>query len=185
MLTADASHYGRQNVTQPFPSDLQVDQIYHLACPASPKRFPENPLGILDTCFEGTKNALELAKKCNARILLASTSGKNPIPDSTRQRRAFPKIKTHTFWPISQKSTATRSPAPSPNPTGATSTPSAPAHATTKASESPKPSPTPTVCSTRLRSASCASSTRSARASAPMTAASSQTSSPQHCKGKI
>lgn len=96
MLTANASHYGRQNVTQPFPSDLHVEQIYHLACPASPKRFPENPLGILDTCFEGTKNALELAKKCNARILLASTSGKNPIHilDST-------KIKPHQFWPIS------------------------------------------------------------------------------------
>ncbi|MCJ1474648.1 UDP-glucuronic acid decarboxylase 1 [Lambiella insularis] len=64
----------RHDVTESYPSDIEVDQIYHLACPASPKRFPENPLAILRTCFEGTKNALELAKRCNARILLSSTS---------------------------------------------------------------------------------------------------------------
>ncbi|KAK2750156.1 UDP-glucuronic acid decarboxylase 1 [Myotisia sp. PD_48] len=65
----------QHDVSKPFPPEVQhVDQIYHLACPASPKRFPENPLGILDTCFAGTRNVLELGLRCNARVLLASTS---------------------------------------------------------------------------------------------------------------
>ncbi|KAI1372101.1 UDP-glucuronic acid decarboxylase 1 [Hypoxylon crocopeplum] len=65
----------RHDVTQPFPEDIgSVDRIYHLACPASPKRFPESPLGILETCFKGTQNVLDLAAKTGARVLLASTS---------------------------------------------------------------------------------------------------------------
>lgn len=66
----------KHDVAECFPESVgSVDQIYHLACPASPIRFPENPLGILKTCFEGTQNVLELARKCGARVLLASTSG--------------------------------------------------------------------------------------------------------------
>ncbi|KAI1501137.1 UDP-glucuronic acid decarboxylase 1 [Biscogniauxia marginata] len=65
----------RHDVTQPFPDEVgSVERIYHLACPASPKRFPESPLGILSTCFKGTENVLELAAKIKARVLLASTS---------------------------------------------------------------------------------------------------------------
>lgn len=63
-------------MTDKFPEEVgHVDRIFHLACPASPKRFPEAPLGILNTCFEGTRNVLELAAKTGARVLLASTSG--------------------------------------------------------------------------------------------------------------
>lgn len=50
-------------------------QIYHLACPASPDHFEESPIDILETCFQGTKNVLDLAVGCGARILIASTSG--------------------------------------------------------------------------------------------------------------
>ncbi|OHE97882.1 hypothetical protein CORC01_06745 [Colletotrichum orchidophilum] len=65
----------RHNVTEPFPKNLEkADRIYNLACPASPKRFPQAPLGILETCYKGTKNALDLASKSGARVLLASTS---------------------------------------------------------------------------------------------------------------
>ncbi|KAI1271186.1 UDP-glucuronic acid decarboxylase 1 [Xylaria sp. FL0933] len=65
----------RHDVTQPFPDSIKsLDRIYHLACPASPKRFPEAPLGILNTCFIGTTNVLELGKRTGARVLLASTS---------------------------------------------------------------------------------------------------------------
>ncbi|KAH9905006.1 UDP-glucuronic acid decarboxylase 1 [Xylariomycetidae sp. FL2044] len=65
----------RHDVSDPFPEDLgAIDRIYHLACPASPKQFPEAPLGILNTCFKGTQNVLELAAKTKARVLLASTS---------------------------------------------------------------------------------------------------------------
>ncbi|MBD2176825.1 SDR family oxidoreductase [Pseudanabaena sp. FACHB-1998] len=51
-----------------------VDQIYHLACPASPVHYQADPIKTAKTNFLGTLNMLELAKKCSARLLLASTS---------------------------------------------------------------------------------------------------------------
>lgn len=51
-----------------------VDQIYHLACPASPVHYQSDPIKTAKTNFLGTLNMLELAKKSRARILLASTS---------------------------------------------------------------------------------------------------------------
>jgi UDP-glucuronate decarboxylase len=51
-----------------------IDQIYHLACPASPVHYQSDPIKTAKTNFLGTLNMLELAKQWNARILLASTS---------------------------------------------------------------------------------------------------------------
>lgn len=51
-----------------------IDQIYHLACPASPVHYQSDPIKTAKTNFLGTLNMLELAKKSKARILLASTS---------------------------------------------------------------------------------------------------------------
>ncbi|TYQ23710.1 SDR family oxidoreductase [Pseudanabaena sp. UWO311] len=51
-----------------------VDQIYHLACPASPVHYQSDPIQTAKTNFLGTLNMLELAKQSKARILLASTS---------------------------------------------------------------------------------------------------------------
>lgn len=56
------------------PIMLEVDQIYHLACPASPPHYQYNPIKTIKTSTEGTLNMLGLAKRVNARILLASTS---------------------------------------------------------------------------------------------------------------
>jgi UDP-glucuronate decarboxylase len=53
---------------------LEVDQVYHLACPASPVHYQRNPVRTIRTCVEGTLNTLELAREVGARILLASTS---------------------------------------------------------------------------------------------------------------
>lgn len=52
----------------------KIDQIYNLACPASPPHYQKDPLYTLDTCYIGMKNMLELAKKHDATILQASTS---------------------------------------------------------------------------------------------------------------
>lgn len=60
------------DVTEPF--DVQCDEIYHLACPASPKAYGRDPVATLRTCFLGALNALDLAKKTGARVLLSSTS---------------------------------------------------------------------------------------------------------------
>ena len=56
------------------PIDLNVNQIYHLACPASPKAYQFDPIKTLKTNFIGTLNVLEIAKKYNSSILLTSTS---------------------------------------------------------------------------------------------------------------
>lgn len=56
------------------PLYIEVDQIYHLACPASPIHYKYNPIHTLKTSFMGTYNMLGLAKRTNARILLTSTS---------------------------------------------------------------------------------------------------------------
>ncbi len=53
---------------------VQFDQIYNLASPASPVDFPKMPIFILETATHGHKNLLELAKRCGARILFASSS---------------------------------------------------------------------------------------------------------------
>jgi len=56
------------------PIMLEVDQIYHLACPASPPHYQYNPVKTIKTSTMGTLNMLGLAKRVKARVLLASTS---------------------------------------------------------------------------------------------------------------
>lgn len=56
------------------PIDIKVDEIYNLACPASPPHYQFNPVKTIRTSVIGIANMLELAKKYNAKILQASTS---------------------------------------------------------------------------------------------------------------
>jgi UDP-glucuronate decarboxylase len=56
------------------PILLEAEEIYHLACPASPVHYQNNPIKTLKTSVLGTLNMLGLAKRVGARILLASTS---------------------------------------------------------------------------------------------------------------
>lgn len=56
------------------PLFLEVDQIYNLACPASPVAYQHNPIKTIKTSTVGVVNILGLAKRCRARILHASTS---------------------------------------------------------------------------------------------------------------
>lgn len=62
----------RHDVTDPIR--LEIDQIYHLACPASPVHYQYNPVKTIKTNVMGTLNMLGLAKRVKARFLLASTS---------------------------------------------------------------------------------------------------------------
>jgi UDP-glucuronate decarboxylase len=62
----------RHDIIHPFFAE--VDQIYHLACPASPIHYQYNPIKTIKTSVMGTINMLGLAKRVRARILLASTS---------------------------------------------------------------------------------------------------------------
>ncbi len=56
------------------PVELDVDRIWHLACPASPIHYQFNPIKTAKTSFLGTYNMLGLARRVGARILFASTS---------------------------------------------------------------------------------------------------------------
>lgn len=62
----------RHDITKPIL--LEADRIWHLACPASPVHYQHNPIKTSKTSFLGTLNMLGLAKRLNAKILLASTS---------------------------------------------------------------------------------------------------------------
>eukprot|EP00897_Mesotaenium_endlicherianum_P009140 jgi/Mesen1/8254/ME000445S07409 len=62
----------RHDVVEPLM--LEVDQIYHLACPASPVHYKHNPVKTIKTNVVGTLNMLGLAKRVGARFLLTSTS---------------------------------------------------------------------------------------------------------------
>jgi UDP-glucuronate decarboxylase len=62
----------RHDITEPLY--VEVDQIYNLACPASPPHYQYNPIKTAKTSVYGALNMLGLAKRVNARILQASTS---------------------------------------------------------------------------------------------------------------
>ena len=60
------------DVTEPI--ELNIDRIWHLACPASPIYYQPDPIKTAKTNFLGSLNMLGIAKKYNSRILLASSS---------------------------------------------------------------------------------------------------------------
>ncbi|HMM80660.1 MAG TPA: SDR family oxidoreductase [Pyrinomonadaceae bacterium] len=72
LLTHPHFELVRHDVTEPIL--LEVDQIYNLACPASPVHYQYNPIKTVKTNVMGTINMLGLAKRVKARILQASTS---------------------------------------------------------------------------------------------------------------
>lgn len=62
----------RHDITEPYMAE--VDEIYNLACPASPQHYQYNPIKTIKTSVLGAINTLGLAKRTNAKILQASTS---------------------------------------------------------------------------------------------------------------
>ncbi|MEN9019010.1 MAG: GDP-mannose 4,6-dehydratase, partial [Verrucomicrobiales bacterium] len=62
----------RHDVIDPFKAE--VDQIYNLACPASPVHYQHNAIKTIKTSIMGAMNCLGLAKRTNARVFQASTS---------------------------------------------------------------------------------------------------------------
>lgn len=71
------------------PIYLEVDQIYNLACPASPVHYQYNPIKTIKTSVMGTINTLGLAKRVKARILQASTSEVYGDPEIHPQQEEY------------------------------------------------------------------------------------------------
>ena len=72
MMAHPRFHFLLQDVT--VPVELEVDEIYSLACPASPVHYQYNPVKTIQTSILGAINVLELARNKGARVLQASTS---------------------------------------------------------------------------------------------------------------
>src|ERR1700761_240626 len=77
----------RHDVT--FPLYVEVDQIYNLACPASPVHYQHDPVQTTKTSVHGAINMLGLAKRLRARILQASTSEVYGDPEVHPQREEY------------------------------------------------------------------------------------------------
>jgi UDP-glucuronate decarboxylase len=77
----------RHDVNQPFFHE--VDQIFHLACPASPTHYQRNPVRTITTCVLGTQHALEAARLSGARLLVTSTSEVYGDPEMHPQREEY------------------------------------------------------------------------------------------------
>ena len=77
----------RHDVTEPIR--LEIDNIWHLACPASPIHYQYNPIKTIKTSFMGTYNMLGLAKRVGAKILLASTSEVYGDPEENPQKESY------------------------------------------------------------------------------------------------
>ncbi len=77
----------RHDVTEPIL--LEVEEIYHLACPASPVHYQHNPIKTVKTNVMGTIHMLGLAKRIGARFLLASTSEVYGDPEQHPQKESY------------------------------------------------------------------------------------------------
>ena len=77
----------RHDVVDPFK--FEVDQIYNLACPASPVHYQYNPIKTVKTSVMGAINCLGLAKRVGARILQASTSEVYGDPEVHPQTESY------------------------------------------------------------------------------------------------
>jgi UDP-glucuronate decarboxylase len=77
----------RHDVTEPIV--MEVDEIYHLACPASPVHYQRNPVRTIRTAVQGTLHMLDMAREVHARILIASTSEVYGDPREHPQREQY------------------------------------------------------------------------------------------------
>ena len=87
LLGAPNFEFLRHDVT--FPLYVEVDQIYNLACPASPIHYQHDPVQTTKTSVHGAINMLGLAKRLKARIFQASTSEVYGDPDVHPQREDY------------------------------------------------------------------------------------------------
>jgi UDP-glucuronate decarboxylase len=74
LLNHPSFSFVNHDVREPLRISGDVDRIYNLACPASPRHYQRDPVGTMKTCVIGALNVLEFARQKSSRILQASTS---------------------------------------------------------------------------------------------------------------
>ena len=88
LLNKSNFEFINHDIIKPFYRK-DIDEIFNLACPASPIHYQYNPIKTVKTCTIGVINMLGLAKKCNAKILQASTSEVYGDPEKHPQRENY------------------------------------------------------------------------------------------------
>jgi UDP-glucuronate decarboxylase len=87
LLSNPKFEFIRHDITEPI--SLEVDEIYNLACPASPPQYQNDPVKTIKTSVLGLINVLELARKCGAKVFQASTSEVYGDPDISPQPESY------------------------------------------------------------------------------------------------
>jgi UDP-glucuronate decarboxylase len=82
-------HFIEQDICSPLPASMKVQQIYNLACAASPPQYQIDPVHTMMTSVLGTKNLLDHAAACSARFLQASTSEVYGDPEQHPQCESY------------------------------------------------------------------------------------------------
>ena len=77
------------DITEPLPGGMEFDEIYNLACSASPLHYQADPVHTVKTCVQGAIHLLELAQRNGARILQASTSEVYGDPEVSPQPEGY------------------------------------------------------------------------------------------------
>lgn len=85
----DNPHFEMQRHDVTFPLYVEVDEVYNLACPASPIHYQNDPVQTTKTSVHGAINMLGLAKRCGAKIFQASTSEIYGDPEVHPQRESY------------------------------------------------------------------------------------------------
>lgn len=88
LLSNPRFEFIRHDVTQPMHLS-GVDEIYNLACPASPPQYQSDPVKTIKTSVLGMINALELGRQCGAKVFQASTSEVYGDPDVSPQSERY------------------------------------------------------------------------------------------------
>ena len=88
----------KHDILNPLTSNIFIKKIWHLACPASPEIYKDDPLNTIKVNYEGTLNILNLAKNYNSKILFTSTSEIYGKTKSNPQNEEMP-INLSTFSP--------------------------------------------------------------------------------------
>lgn len=89
LLNHECFEFINHDIIYPLNINGQIDQIYNLACPASPPKYQKDPIYTLKINFQGILNLLELAKTKNATLLQSSTSEIYGEPEITPQQENY------------------------------------------------------------------------------------------------
>jgi UDP-glucuronate decarboxylase len=89
LITHPRFRFVQHDIITPVVIDGPLDQIYNLACAASPPQYQKDPIHTFKTCVHGSMNLLELAKTKGARILQSSTSEVYGDPEISPQPESY------------------------------------------------------------------------------------------------